>query len=96
MLSEALKIRNNKTKKDPSLFSDSFVFTNPYRFALMFLIIKFRNVENKMTVSERFLKYVSFGTNSDESSDTCPSTESQLELGRYPAEELKSIGLCDI
>ncbi|MBR6513514.1 MAG: hypothetical protein IKT46_01645 [Clostridia bacterium] len=49
-----------------------------------------------MTVSERFLKYVSFGTNSDESSDTCPSTESQLELGRYPAEELKSIGLCDI
>ncbi len=49
-----------------------------------------------MTVSERFLKYVSFGTNSDESSDTCPSTESQLELGRYLAEELKSIGLCDV
>ncbi len=49
-----------------------------------------------MTVSERFLKYVSFGTNSDESSESCPSTPCQLELGRYLAEELKSIGLCDV
>lgn len=49
-----------------------------------------------MTVSERFLKYVSFGTNSDESSETCPSTESQLVLGKYLAEELKSIGLSEV
>lgn len=49
-----------------------------------------------MTVSERFLKYVSFGTNSDESSDTCPSTPCQLELGRYLAEELKQIGLTNV
>ena len=49
-----------------------------------------------MNVSDRFLKYVSFGTNSDENSDTCPSTECQLELGRYLAEELKSIGLTDV
>ena len=49
-----------------------------------------------MNVSDRFLKYVSFGTNSDENSDTCPSTECQLELGRYLAEELKSIGLIDV
>ena len=49
-----------------------------------------------MTVSERFLKYVSFGTNSDENSETCPSTESQLVLGAYIANELKSIGLCDV
>lgn len=49
-----------------------------------------------MTVNERFLKYVSFGTNSDESSETCPSTACQLELGRYLAEELKSIGLQDV
>ncbi len=49
-----------------------------------------------MKVSERFLKYVSFGTNSDESSETCPSTACQLELGRYLAEELKSIGLQEI
>ena len=49
-----------------------------------------------MKVSERFLKYVSFGTNSDESSSTCPSTACQLELGRYLAEELKSIGLQEV
>ncbi len=46
-----------------------------------------------MKVSERFLKYVSFGTNSDENSDTCPSSACQLELGKYLAEELKEIGL---
>ena len=49
-----------------------------------------------MTVSERFLKYVSFGTNSDEVSNTCPSTASQLVLGAYIADELKSIGLTDV
>ena len=49
-----------------------------------------------MTVSERFLKYVSFGTNSDENSETCPSTESQLVLGRFLAEELKNIGLTEV
>ena len=49
-----------------------------------------------MTVSERFLKYVSFGTNSDESSDTCPSTACQLELGRYLAGELENIGLSEV
>ena len=49
-----------------------------------------------MTVSERFLKYVSFGTNSDESSESCPSTACQLLLGEYLAEELKSIGLTEV
>ena len=42
-----------------------------------------------MTVSERFLKYVSFGTNSDECSESCPSTANQLVLGNYLAKELK-------
>lgn len=49
-----------------------------------------------MTVSERFLKYVSFGTNSDDNSETCPSTPSQLALGAYIAEELKQIGLSEV
>jgi len=49
-----------------------------------------------MTVCERFLKYVSFGTNSDENSATCPSTASQLVLGEYLAVELKSIGMQDV
>ncbi len=44
-------------------------------------------------VTERFLKYVSFATSSDEDSLTVPSTPAQLELGRYLAEELKAIGM---
>ena len=33
------------------------------------------------TVSERFLRYVSFDTQSDPESPTCPSTEKQKVLG---------------
>ncbi len=49
-----------------------------------------------MNITERFLKYVSFGTNSDDSSPTCPSTPSQLVLGEYLARELESIGLSEV
>ena len=42
-----------------------------------------------MTVSERFLKYVSFNTRSDEESVTCPSTEGQRKLGKALVEEMK-------
>ena len=34
-----------------------------------------------MNITERFLKYVGYGTNSDEKSETCPSTPNQLVLG---------------
>ena len=46
-----------------------------------------------MNVTERFLKYVSFETTSDEMSDTCPSSPKELELGRFLAEEMKAMGL---
>ena len=49
-----------------------------------------------MNISERFLKYVSFPTMSDESSDTVPTTAKQLALSRYIAEELTAIGLSDV
>ncbi len=49
-----------------------------------------------MDLIERFLKYVSFPTMSDETSETVPSTEKQLALGRYLAEELRSLGLTDV
>lgn len=48
-----------------------------------------------MQVIERFLKYVSFDTMSDEFSQSCPSTAKQLELGKYLAAELKELGLTD-
>ena len=45
-----------------------------------------------MNVTERFLKYVSFPTQSDETSGTCPSTACQLELGKYLKQELEALG----
>lgn len=48
-----------------------------------------------MNITERFLKYVSFYTTSDEDSPTCPSTSRQKLLGEYLAKELKEIGLTD-
>jgi len=47
------------------------------------------------TVTERFLKYVSFDTMSDEFSETCPSTEKQKLLGAYLVEEMKEMGIAD-
>ena len=47
------------------------------------------------TVQERFLKYVSFDTKSDEFSETCPSTDKQKLLGAYLVEEMKALGIDD-
>ena len=47
------------------------------------------------TVSERFLKYVSFDTTSDEASETCPSTDKQKLLGAYLVEEMLQMGIAD-
>ena len=48
-----------------------------------------------MNVLERFLKYVSFDTMSDEFSETCPSSEKQKVLGAYLVEEMKAMGIAD-
>ena len=47
------------------------------------------------SVTERFLKYVSFDTKSDEFSETCPSTDKQKLLGAYLVEEMKAMGIAD-
>ena len=45
----------------------------------------------------RFMKYVSFDTQSDEDNNTvCPSTKGQTVLAQYLAEELRRIGLSDV
>ncbi len=46
-----------------------------------------------MKVQDRFLKYVSFTTTSNENCESCPSTKQQFELGEYLAQELIDIGL---
>lgn len=48
-----------------------------------------------MDIKERFFKYISFDTKSDENSTTIPSTPGQLELGKYLVEELKGLGIKD-
>lgn len=44
----------------------------------------------------RFLKYVSFDTQSDENSGVTPSTSGQLEFANYLKKELEEVGLEDI
>ena len=49
-----------------------------------------------MDIVERFLKYVSFCTTSDENTGMTPSTPGQMEFARFLANELKSIGMTDV
>lgn len=49
-----------------------------------------------MTIVERFLKYVSFDTQSAEDAETTPSTEKQWTLARFLKEELEGIGLTEV
>ena len=48
-----------------------------------------------MTVTERFLKYVSYPTMSDSESNTVPTTAKQKVLGKVIADELCQMGLTD-
>ena len=47
------------------------------------------------TVLQRFLRYVSFDTMSDEFSETCPSSEKQKLLGAALVEEMLAMGISD-
>ena len=49
-----------------------------------------------MTLVERFLKYVSFDTQSKEDAGVTPSTPGQMTFARYLKEELLSLGLEDV
>ena len=49
-----------------------------------------------MELKERFLKYVSFDTQSDDNSTTFPSTDKQLVLLNYLADEMRTLGLEDV
>lgn len=49
-----------------------------------------------MELKERFLKYVSFDTQSDENSDTFPSTEKQKVLLAYLADEMRALGMTEV
>ena len=48
-----------------------------------------------MTIYERFLKYVSYPTTSDENNENCPSTEGQRVLAEVLCKELLDMGISD-
>lgn len=48
------------------------------------------------TAIERFLKYVSYDTESDETSESCPSTAKQLVLAEQLRQELIEMGAADV
>jgi len=49
-----------------------------------------------MNITDRFLKYVSFTTTSDENTNMTPSTPGQMVFAVYLVEELNKIGLMDV
>lgn len=49
-----------------------------------------------MNIQKRFLKYVSYDTQSDPTSHSAPSSDKQLLLAKYLEEEMNSIGLKDV
>lgn len=50
----------------------------------------------KNEIIERFTTYVKLDTQSNENSETCPSTEGQLTLANMLVEELKTIGMEEV
>ena len=48
-----------------------------------------------MNVTERFLHYVSFNTQSCEDNESCPSTPNQKVLGQAIVEEMLAMGISD-
>ncbi|MEE0956446.1 MAG: peptidase T [Eubacterium sp.] len=51
---------------------------------------------NRETVTERFLRYIAFDTQSDEASESVPSTAKQLKLAKELVKELNEIGAADV
>lgn len=50
----------------------------------------------KKTILDRFLKYISIDTQSDDASETCPSTKKQFDLANYVKDELIKLELKDV
>ena len=53
-------------------------------------------INYNMDLTERFINYTKFDTQSSEDSDSVPSTAKQLEFAKYLTEELKAEGLSDV
>ena len=56
--------------------------------------MKWKIIENSVT--ERFLRYISYDTQSKEEGEQVPSTTKQLELGKLLTTELKEMGVANV
>ena len=66
-------------------------------FSLLFCtFVAQLQIERKMDITERFLNYTKFDTQSSEESDSVPSTPKQLIFADYLKKELESEGLEDV
>ena len=68
------------------------LYNSFFLFASTFFKI-FKIMEDFMRVEERFLKYVSYWTTSDEENEQIPSSDRQFELAKVLEAELKELGL---
>ena len=50
----------------------------------------------KETIKKRFISYITIDSQSNESNETCPSTEGQFKVANLVKSELESLGLKDI
>lgn len=67
----------------------------PQSFAYSFFLIPKPNLD-MTSIVDRFLKYVSFDTQSNDNSDSCPSTDKQFRLAEYLVQELQTLGLSEV
>lgn len=53
-------------------------------------------MDKKQSVLKNFLTYIKIDTQSDETSETVPSTAKQLNLANVLMEEIKALGITDV
>ena len=60
------------------------------------LIFKEKAVDKKQSVLKNFLTYIKIDTQSDDTSETVPSTAKQLNLAKVLIEEIKALGITEV
>ena len=60
------------------------------------LIFKEKAVDKKQSVLKNFLTYIKIDTQSDDTSETVPSTAKQLNLAKVLMEEIKALGITEV
>lgn len=73
-----------------------FLKKQPFFYGLISGIDIFGKILEMENILERFLRYIKIDTQSDPTSDSCPSTKKQWDLANLLAKELIEIGLDEV